>query len=75
MKYNFPLGASVTWLAWGLVQWPDAYRAAGQLDYMYSCIQWPLDYLLKCWQPSRQELYVQVGPGPPCLYLQLEGKT
>lgn len=39
---------TVTSLAWGLLEFKDAYEAAGQLDYMYDCIQWPLDYLMKC---------------------------
>ena len=39
---------SVTELAWGLLKFKDAYEDAGQLDYMYDSIRWPLDYLLKC---------------------------
>ncbi|XP_067659684.1 uncharacterized protein [Haliotis asinina] len=63
MKFNFPMGASVTLLTWGMLKFKDAYVSSGQLDHMYSCIKWPLDYFLKCWEPSRQELYVQVGKG------------
>lgn len=39
---------TVTSLAWGLLEFKDAYEAAGQLDYMYDCIRWPLEYLMKC---------------------------
>ena len=59
MKFNFPMAFTVTSLAWGLLEFKDAYNASGQLEYMYDCIRWPLEYLLKC-HVSADELYVQV---------------
>lgn len=50
---------ATTMLTWGLLRYKDAYQAAGQLDWMYECIKWPLDYLMKC-HVSDNELYVQV---------------
>ena len=50
---------SVTSLAWGLLEFKDAYDDAGQLEAMYDSIKWPLEYLLKC-HTKDDELYVQV---------------
>lgn len=50
---------TVTILTWGLIQWKDAYEAGGNLDRMYDCIKWPLDYFLKA-HTAPNELYVQV---------------
>ncbi|XP_064612017.1 endoglucanase E-4-like [Liolophura sinensis] len=64
VKFGLPMASSVTLLAWGLIQWKDAYVASGQLEYMYDCIKWPLDYFLKA-HTAPHELYVQVGDGGP----------
>ncbi|KAK3581335.1 hypothetical protein CHS0354_016178 [Potamilus streckersoni] len=60
VKFNLPMAASTTVLTWGLIAYMEAYQDSGQLDHMYSCIKWPLDYLLKC-HVSKFEFYVQVG--------------
>ncbi|XP_064604141.1 endoglucanase 4-like [Liolophura sinensis] len=62
VKFGLPMAASTTILAWGLLQWKDAYQSSGQLDRMYDCIKWPLDYFLKA-HTGPNELYVQVGDG------------
>lgn len=59
IKFNFPMAFSVTSLAWGLLEFKDAYEDAGELDHMYDCIKWPLDYLMKC-HVSPNVYYVQV---------------
>ncbi|XP_069105272.1 uncharacterized protein [Argopecten irradians] len=63
VKFNFPMAGSVTLLTWGLITWPDAYSSAGQLDEMYDCIKWPLDYFVKCWDDTNNAYYTQVGNG------------
>lgn len=55
------MASSVTLLSWGLTEWKDAYTAAGQLEYMYDSIKWPLDYLLKCWNEDKDTYYCQVA--------------
>ena len=60
VKFNLPMAYSVTELAWGILKFKDAYESAGQLDYMYDSIRWPLDYLLKC-HSENNVLYGQVG--------------
>ncbi|XP_046344335.2 endoglucanase 4-like isoform X1 [Haliotis rufescens] len=62
VKFNLPMAFTTTILTWSLIQWKDAYQKSGQLDHMYDCIKWPLDYLLKC-HTAKDELYVQVGNG------------
>ncbi|XP_033764172.1 endoglucanase E-4-like isoform X2 [Pecten maximus] len=62
LKFGFPLAGSVSMLAWGLIEFKDAYAATGQLDNMYDCIRWPLEWLMKA-HTGRNELYVQVGDG------------
>ncbi|XP_060063948.1 endoglucanase A-like [Ylistrum balloti] len=63
VKFNFPMAASTTILAWGLSEWRDSYTVSGQLGHMLDSIKWPLDYFLKCWNASSQEYYAQVGNG------------
>ena len=59
VKFNFPMAFTVTSLAWGLLEFKDAYANASELDHMYDSIKWPLDYLLKC-HTDDDEFYVQV---------------
>ncbi|CAL1538530.1 unnamed protein product [Lymnaea stagnalis] len=62
VKFNFPMAYSAAILGWGYLMYSDAYKAAGQEDYLLDSIKWPLDYLLKC-HTKPDELYVQVGDG------------
>ncbi|XP_063408594.1 endoglucanase E-4-like [Mytilus trossulus] len=62
VKFGFPMAATTTLLGWSLLEYPDAYRASGQLGEMFDCIRWPLEWLLKC-HTGENELYVQVGDG------------
>lgn len=62
VKFGFPMSASTTMLEWGLLQYKDAYVNSGELEHMYDCIRWPLEWLLKC-HTAPHELYVQVGDG------------
>ena len=48
VKFGFPLAWTTSTLAWGLVEFRDAYVSAGQLDFMLDSIKWPLDYFIKC---------------------------
>ena len=60
VKFNFPISSATAVLAWGLVQWKDAYQAAGQYTQMLDSIKWSLDFFLKCWKPNQNKLYGQV---------------
>ena len=54
------MAASVTNLAWGLLEFQEGYEKAGELQNMLDSIKWPLDYFMKC-HVSPNELYGQVG--------------
>ncbi|PVD35385.1 hypothetical protein C0Q70_02347 [Pomacea canaliculata] len=62
VKFTLPTAWSTVILTWGLLEFRDAYEAAGQVEWMYDCIKWPLDYLLKC-HSSDNVVWVQVGDG------------
>ena len=50
---------SVTMLSWGLIEYRDAYEAAGELAYGLDCIKWPLDYFIKA-HVGKNKFYGQV---------------
>ncbi|XP_021363495.1 uncharacterized protein LOC110456829 isoform X1 [Mizuhopecten yessoensis] len=64
IKFGLPMSSTVTLLAWSMLRFKDAYEHAGQLEYAYDCIRWPLEWMLKC-HTAPEELYVQVGDGGP----------
>jgi len=54
---------TTTLLAWGTVNWPEAYDAVGQLDEVRKAIKWSTDYFIKC-HVGENVLYGQVGDFP-----------
>lgn len=62
VKFGFPMAASATMLAWGVVDYRDAYVKSGQLGYLLSNIKWADDYFIKA-HTAPDELYGQVGSG------------
>ncbi len=66
VKFGFPMAASVTTLAWGGIEYYDAYQQSGQLIHLSRNIKWVTDYLLKAFAndtPGNYVLYGQVGNG------------
>ncbi|XP_018359268.1 PREDICTED: endoglucanase E-4-like [Trachymyrmex cornetzi] len=63
VKFGFTMAFTTTLLAWGTVNWPEAYDAAGQLDEIRRAIKWSTDYFIKC-HVSENVLYGQVGDFP-----------
>ncbi|MEM6613236.1 MAG: glycoside hydrolase family 9 protein [Cyanobacteria bacterium P01_C01_bin.72] len=66
VKFNFPLAFSVVNLAWGGIEYEDAYRASGQMEHLSQNIKWATDYLLNSFandNPGEYVLYGQVGNG------------
>ncbi len=47
VKFGFPMASSMTMLAWGVVEYRDAYCQSGQLDKVLDAIKWGTDYILK----------------------------
>lgn len=62
VKFGFPMAWTTTTLVWGLIEYKDAYQAAGQLDWMYESVKWPLDYFVKA-HTKKYEFYGQCGNG------------
>jgi endoglucanase len=66
VKFNFPLAFSVVNLAWGGIEYYDAYQASGQLEHLSQNIKWATDYLLSSFANDNLGSYVlygQVGNG------------
>lgn len=66
VKFGFPMAASATNLAWGGIEYYDAYQKSGQLIYLSRNLKWVTDYFLKAFvndQPGQYVLYGQVGDG------------
>lgn len=62
VKFGLPFTASMTMLAWGALEEPDAYRRSGQLAPLKANLRWGMDWLVKA-HPQPQVLYGQVGNG------------
>ncbi|MBQ4819027.1 glycoside hydrolase family 48 protein [Aquimarina sp. MMG016] len=62
VKFNFPMAYSVTTLAWGGIEFKDAYARAGQLNILKRNLRFVTDYFLKC-HTGPQELWGQVAAG------------
>ena len=62
VKFNFPMAYSVTTLAWGGIEFKDAYIQAGQYDILKRNLRFVTDYFLKC-HTGPDELWGQVAAG------------
>jgi endoglucanase len=62
VKFGLPMAASATMLAWGIVDYRNAYVQTGQLDTALDQLKWATDYFIKA-HTSANELYGQVGNG------------
>uniref|UniRef100_H2YUQ7 Endoglucanase n=1 Tax=Ciona savignyi TaxID=51511 RepID=H2YUQ7_CIOSA len=62
VKFGFPMAYSVTVLAWGVIEFKDAYVDANQYNHVLNSLKWVADYFVKA-HTSRYELYGQVGSG------------
>ena len=51
---------STTVLAWGMIEFREAYQDAGEWSNAISMLQWATDYLVKA-HVSPNELYFQVN--------------
>jgi len=50
---------SATVLNWGIIEYADAYKAAGEMDHALSGVKWALDWLIKA-HPDPDTFYCQV---------------
>ncbi|WP_433380546.1 glycoside hydrolase family 9 protein [Actinoplanes sp. CA-142083] len=62
VKFGFPMAFTTTMLAWGAVEYRDAYVSSGQLTSFLNNLRVPNDYFIKA-HPSANVLYGQIGKG------------
>lgn len=66
VKFNYPMAFTVVNLAWGGIEYYDAYQKSGQLVHLSQNIKWATDYLVNSFandNPGEYVLYGQVGDG------------
>jgi len=66
VKFGLPLGHTITFLAWSIVDYKDAYQSAGELENARAAIRWGCDWLLKAIKIADTPdivVYGQVGDG------------
>ncbi len=66
VKFNYPMANGVTTLAWGGIEYYDAYEKSGQLSHLVQNLKWVTDYLLNAFandKPGEYVLYGQVANG------------
>ena len=64
IKFGHPMAATVNMLAWGGVEYKEAYQRAGQFDELLDAVRWGTDYFLKAHETSNgktSRFWVQVG--------------
>jgi len=61
-KFNMPMAAAMTLLAWSFIEFPNAYQNSAQQAALLANLRWGTDYLLKCWDSTHSRLYGQVSP-------------
>src|SRR5690606_90995 len=60
IKATFPMAHSMATLAWGMLEWPDAYTASGQRQHLLNNLRWGMDWLIKG-HPQPNKLVALVG--------------
>ena len=60
MKFGFPMAFTVTTVAWGMIEFEDAYKQAGEYARGLEMIKWATDYFIAA-HPTKYELYAQVS--------------
>ncbi|MEY3896716.1 MAG: hypothetical protein RLZZ214_2236, partial [Verrucomicrobiota bacterium] len=67
VKFGLPMAFSLTLLAWGGVEYGDAYAETQQMEPLLGVLKWGADYLMKCHvrnpDGSTAAFYGQVGDG------------
>ena len=63
MKVNFPLSSAASYLAWGLVEFRDAYIATNQFTTAHSTLRVAVDYLLNSYNGSYSYIGQIGNPG------------
>jgi hypothetical protein len=62
VKFGFPMAGSTTMLAWGAIEYNDAYVSSGQMPFLLDNLRWVTDYFLRA-SATPNQLWAQVGQG------------
>ena len=65
---SFPLGVSLSFVAWGVVEFRGAYASTGQLDAVLDTLRWGAEYLIACHTAPVS------AAAPSCLKAELTGR-
>nr|CAB3263574.1 endoglucanase 22 [Phallusia mammillata] len=60
VKFGFPMAYSATVLAWGMIEFQEAYIDAGEWQNALDMLKWATDYFIKA-HAAPNVLYVQIG--------------
>jgi len=67
VKFGLPMAASATMLAWGGIEYSNAFNETGQMPYLLDNLKWVCDYFIKCnildTNGDTLMFYGQVGQG------------
>jgi hypothetical protein len=66
VKFVFPMAASLSMLAWGLIEYKNGYIQSNQYDEALDTLKWGVDWLLKAHETDNlgtQAFWAQVGDG------------
>lgn len=75
MKWGLPKASMLTMIAWGIVEFKDAYKSVNEYNEATSMLKWGTQYLINC-HSSKEQFIGQYGDstidfqyfGPPELY-------
>lgn len=62
VKFGFPMAATTTLVAWGGVDYANAYQNSGQMEHLLNNLRFVNDYFINA-HPAANVLYGQVGVG------------
>lgn len=62
VKFGFPMAGTASVLGWGLLDYANGYKKAGEYENGLAALRWATDFFIKA-HPSPNELYAQVGDG------------
>ncbi|WP_026973024.1 glycoside hydrolase family 9 protein [Aliagarivorans marinus] len=62
VKFGFPMAATATMLAWGVVEYPEAYQQTNQMVHIKNNLRFVADYFVKA-HTGPTEFWGQVGHG------------
>ena len=60
VKFGLPMAWSTTTLTWGMIEYGDAYKAAGEYENALDQVKWALDYFVKC-HIGKDQFVAQIG--------------